>query len=575
MQNIIDAGAYLRAQRELYLEKNAWMDANYERVEPHAFYREIFPVGTFERRGHYEDKKGNGVGISICASSGGSEDAAGGSVGLWNGIGMNINGDGLVHRFVVNDEHETLDELIGQEFAIMSPVSYFGKSRTGKNARYLYAITFDLDGVDMPQLRDTFHQMNSGFIPSATFVVNSGTGLHLYYVLDRPVPMYKQNQQFLKELKYSLSRRIWNKFTSNIPDPQIQGVLQGFRVVGSGTKLGLDYPVVAYRYGKAVSIEYLLQYVPDTNGDLQRVTGALLKDTIPLAEARKKYPDWYERRIVNGERRGCWTVKRDLYDWWLRKIETEIHVGHRFYGIMTLAIYAIKCNIDEEELRRDAYRLMKIYDDMSYEDSNRFTEDDVVKALEMYNESFVTFPRADIAKYSGIQIPANKRNGKNQKQHLEVARAVRDVKVKHRGKAIWWEGNGRPDKEQLVRDYMNAHPGVRKKTEIADALQIDRHTVGKYYDKIRLELETVQHNKMLRRIVVDENGKLQVRMVAISEILAGVTPNDRSDVDDKRENLDEPNSVTRAVFKEGDQALSGSNELRLSSVKGLFAELDS
>ena len=57
MQNLIDAGAYLRAQRELYLEKNAWMDVNYERVEPHAFYREIFPVGSFERRGHYEDKK--------------------------------------------------------------------------------------------------------------------------------------------------------------------------------------------------------------------------------------------------------------------------------------------------------------------------------------------------------------------------------------------------------------------------------------------------------------------------------------------------------------------------------------
>ena len=93
-------------------------------MELQVFYREIFPVGSFERRGHYEDKKGNGVGISICMSSGGSEDAAVGSTGFGNGIGMNINGDGLVRRFVVNDEHETLDELIGQEFSVMSPVSY-------------------------------------------------------------------------------------------------------------------------------------------------------------------------------------------------------------------------------------------------------------------------------------------------------------------------------------------------------------------------------------------------------------------------------------------------------------------
>lgn len=276
---------------------------------------------------------------------------------------MTVQPKGKVKRFVINDGHEDLDELIGQEFAIMSPVSYFGRSRVGKNARYLYAITFDLDGVDMPQLRDTLHQMNRGIIPAATFVVNSGNGLHLYYLLDDPIPMYPQNQEFLKELKYALTRRIWNRFTSTISDPQVQGVLQGFRVVGSGTKLGLDYPVVAYRVGKPVSIEYLVGYLSEVDGDRKRITGLLVrqKGQMTLAEAQEKYPEWYERRVVRGERRGRWTVKRDLYDWWLRKIETDIHVGHRFYGIMTLAIFAVKCSIDEDELRRDADRLMKIF----------------------------------------------------------------------------------------------------------------------------------------------------------------------------------------------------------------------
>ena len=35
----------------------------------------------------------------------------------------------------------------------------------------------------------------------------------------------------------------------------MQGVLQGFRVVGSGSKLGRDYPVVAYRFGGAVELD--------------------------------------------------------------------------------------------------------------------------------------------------------------------------------------------------------------------------------------------------------------------------------------------------------------------------------
>ena len=517
MQDIMEVSPYIQKQRALYLEKTAWLDTHYERIEPRAFYREIFPVGSFERKGHFEDKKGNGVGISVHEAPEGADGAENGSERRGNGIGMNVKPEGKVHRYVINDGLEMLDELIGQEFAILSPVSYFGKSRAGKYARYLYAITFDLDGVDMPQLRDTFHQMNRGFIPAATFVVNSGTGLHLYYVLESPVAMYPQNQKFLKELKYVLTRRIWNRFTSNIKEPQVQGVLQGFRVVGSGTKLGLDYPVVAYRYGKPVSIEYLLQYVPDTNGDLQRVTGILEKATMSIEEAKKKYPDWYERRVVRGERRGRWTVKRDLYDWWLRKIETEIHVGHRFYGIMTLAIYAVKCSIDEDELRRDADRLMKIFDDMSYEDSNRFTVEDVVKALEMYNENFVTFPRADIAKYSGIPIPPNKRNWRKQEEHLQWCRIIQKANDEVGG-TDWRSGNGRPSKEQIIREYMFAHPDVRKKTEIAAALQINRHTVGKFYDTIRAEIDQQKRLEEPQRKLVVENGIYKIRLVPNGEL---------------------------------------------------------
>ena len=54
------------------------------------------------------------------------------------------------------------------------------------------------------------------------------------------------------------------------------------------------------------------------------------KGRLSLVEAKEKYPDWYERRIVKKERRGRWTVKRDLYDWWLHRIEDEIRVATSF-----------------------------------------------------------------------------------------------------------------------------------------------------------------------------------------------------------------------------------------------------
>lgn len=40
----------------------------------------------------------------------------------------------------------------------------------------------------------------------------------------------------------------------------------------------------------------------------------------------------------------------------------------------------------------------------------RFAKDDMVCALEMFNEDYVTSPRDDIAKLSGLTMPVNKRD---------------------------------------------------------------------------------------------------------------------------------------------------------------------
>lgn len=455
----------LEQMRQLYREKNEHLEKFLEPVTPFEFYREIFPEGSLERRGHYEDAKGNGIAITVPKGE--------------NGIALEIEGDGKARRHTITDELDTLQELQDTDFTIMSPISYFGRQRSGKNARYLYALVFDLDGVGMPQLRDTLHQMNKDILPKATFVVNSGTGLHLYYVLSESVPMYPQNQKYLKELKYALTRQIWNRFTSTIREPQMQGVLQGFRVIGSSSKLGREFPVVAYRLGGTVELEKLLDYIPDSNGEQQRIHGLMRKSRLSLAEAKEKYPDWYERRVVKKERRGRWTVKRDLYDWWLHRIREEIHVGHRFYGIMTLAIYAKKCDIDEDELRQDAFALLQPYDDMSIEDINRFTKDDIVCALEMFNEDYVTFPRDDIAKISGLSMPVNKRNWRNQEQHLQFARGIREIKSKL-GEDV--TGGGRPSECSRVLTWRQQHPEGRKADCHRDT-GLDPKTIRKWWDK--------------------------------------------------------------------------------------------
>ena len=56
------------------------------------------------------------------------------------------------------------------------------------------------------------------------------------------------------------------------------------------------------------------------------------------------------------------------------------------------------------------------------------------------------------------------------------------------GNRDWRNREGRPSKRDEVFAYMRAHPEVKKKTEIAKELQIDRGTVAKYFAEIREEL---------------------------------------------------------------------------------------
>ena len=110
----------------LYMEKNAHLEQFLEQVTPFEFYREIFPEGTFERQGHFEDSKPNGIAVSL--------PGKGGSV---NGIALEIEGDGTAKRYIITDDLKKLDDLKETDFTIMAPISYFGKRRSGKFARFL------------------------------------------------------------------------------------------------------------------------------------------------------------------------------------------------------------------------------------------------------------------------------------------------------------------------------------------------------------------------------------------------------------------------------------------------------
>ena len=156
------------------------------------------------------------------------------------------------HSIILKDYacSENIDFIESRIFSIISPITYVGRNRYAKNARYLYAFAVDLDGVEENQMRDVLHQQRTDLVskrsgkfmkphaPMANIIVNSGHGLHMYYLLDHPVALYKENVPLLRKMKEGLTNLVWNEFTSNLKDIQYQGIYQGFRMPGTLTKFG-------------------------------------------------------------------------------------------------------------------------------------------------------------------------------------------------------------------------------------------------------------------------------------------------------------------------------------------------
>lgn len=440
---------------DAYIDKNKHLSTYAEQVSPYEFYRDMFPEGSFERAGHPEDNRPNGILLEIHKNS-------------------------HNRRYTITDDLTALIQH-RDSFSITAPIGYFGYERTAKNARELFALAFDIDGVDSMHLQNLMYQMDNEIIPRATYIVNSGGGVHLYYLLDTPAPMYPDYQRWIRDIKYALTVRLWNPYTSTLKKPQMQGITQGFRIVGSPSKLGVNHPVTAYSYGNRHSLNSLISFLPEGKGTpRESIEKSRPGSKLSLAEAKEKYPEWYERKIKNNNaQRNLWTVNTSLYDWWFRRIRAEITVGHRYYAIMCLAIYAEKCAIPFSQLKKDAYSLLPIYDALAIDESTRFTVQDLNAALSLYNptaRNYATFPRKEIEKLSGISIPANKRNYRPQELHMKLISSNRDILYPNGS----WRGTGRPSVEHVVKEYLEAHPGATKK-QIKDDTGLSYPTIRKYY----------------------------------------------------------------------------------------------
>jgi hypothetical protein len=278
----------------------------------------------------------------------------------------------------------------------------------------------------------------------------------------------------VSKYRSEMVRIIWNRYiTSLYEKPQFESVTQGFRMVGTITKKGTR--VRAFKTGARLSIEELNACVSEQ----AKIVKTSYIPRTPKAVAAKKWPEWYERRIVQGQPRGTWTVKRDLYDWWKRKIEEGASVGHRYFCVMALAVYARKCGISHEELEKDAFDLIPYLNQLGSAAGQPFDAPDVIKALDAYDADYITFPRHTIEELTGISIPPNKRNGRTREAHMKYMNVQRAFKVEMGECTNGGRPKGSSKHKDVVRKYAIEHPDLSN-LAISKALNINRNTVNKW-----------------------------------------------------------------------------------------------
>lgn len=353
-------------------------------------------------------------------------------------------------------------------FTLCSGLVYRRNRNRLENAQRMNALIFDLDGVGLGELRNLFLRFGGDparvrRLPMPTFLVLSGTGLHIYYVFQQPIDLYPNIKIQMKSLKYDLTFRMWEyKGTSQMQAIQYQSINQTFRMVGSiNEKYGT--PLVAFRTGERVILEYLNPYAkPENRVDVNR---PFRPSKMTRAEAKEAYPEWYERVVVNGDkRRKQWDIAGKvhgddpyaLYHWWIRRIG-EIKGGHRYFFLMCMAIYAYKCGVSKKQLCQDMKAAFEDLQMVKHE--NVLTEDDVKSALEAYDKEYFNFTIADIEALTDVRIKRNKRNGRKQIEHIRLMNFIRD---EINGNKDWRKGNGRPigsgTAQEVVCEWQRRHP---------------------------------------------------------------------------------------------------------------------
>lgn len=451
------------------------------------------------------------------------------------------------------EEHGTYMEMHADELVdyqgsrndvFVTPCSFIKGYYSKATCRNIYAFIIDVDEVEPSVIERVLKNKTLGHvIPMPTIVVNSGSGVHFYYVLETPVPFFKKNRASLG----NIYKHLFGIVRKNIAaKADWHSMIQPFRVPGSLTKLkqmatgfvgndkwniySLAKRVGAEFDGDLIQLDIIDQKEYNRQQNKQRTGEKCPKCGNDLVFRKNDfgkefigcmgYPNCGYMTTLEGEvikKRKSRTrkkINRGFYEYCLDNVWKKTTQGRRYLAMVGLVIVAYKTGIEKAVVEEDLNKLVEHYNEIGA----TFRMREVKKALRAYNQKAILTSAETLEDYFGWEF---KRKGEwkkgerdafyqkeqeriykftnerrkqlvdagaidedgviisRRKYALFQAREKRDRNQAEYG-TVWDDNRGRKSKEIIVNEWQKQHPNG-KKVECIKETGLSKPTVYKWW----------------------------------------------------------------------------------------------
>lgn len=377
----------------------------------------------------------------------------------------------------------------------LSPCLFHKNWRRKKLLNYVSAFVLDIDKLRPAQLQRFFELFKEQRLLTPTFIANSGSGVHFYYLLDKMLPIDSVNHEANNLISEEIYARLYNdvKNKEKWKDAQKHWLGQDYRVVNSKTKLNQTSRI--FKVGEVYTIEQLIEHygveidrgkrfaskgMIKYAGNIAKTLGVDLPDFSDAAatyefirenkdaawaarqERREKLAQKQakkKRKTDTTKKNGTWYQKTLIYS------RDHTQAGFRFSSMKALALIASIESVPRDVFINDIRELAAYWATFDWK-GDEFNQRNVEAIIRFFGKAGGYKAKSEtLEEWLGYEFKriGRKTNGRSQKDHLERARKVQEVDYPN---GEWRYRGGRPkgnsEPKQIVLKWREARPDGRK-----------------------------------------------------------------------------------------------------------------